>query len=139
MMLKILFDTNIIFTYLTRRNDMFLNESVELVKCVKDGVCQGFIAFHSVSTLWYLLRKTDEDIRREMLEETLNIFEIAVARRKELLSAIQNKAFQDFEDAIIVKCAQNANCDFIVTANINDFIVSDVMTLTPNRLLEFLL
>ena len=54
----ILIDTNILLNYLTNRGDPYLEQSAEIVRKCANGECTGYIAFHTVSTLWYVLRET---------------------------------------------------------------------------------
>ena len=54
------------------------------------------------------------------------------------LSAVQNIDFRDFEDCLQDKCAKEARCDYIVTANLKDFANSEVPAVTPDRLLKII-
>ena len=53
----LLIDTNILLNYITNRPDPYLEQSVEIVRKCANGECTGYIAFHTLSTLWYVLRK----------------------------------------------------------------------------------
>ena len=56
--MAVLIDTNILLNYITNREDKYLNESVRIVELCALGKLNGYIAFHTLSTLWYVLRKT---------------------------------------------------------------------------------
>ena len=53
--MALLIDTNVILNYITNRDDPYLEQSVEVVMCCVDGGCTGYIAFHTLSTLWYVV------------------------------------------------------------------------------------
>lgn len=53
----VLIDTNILLNHLTNRQDDYLKQSVKIVEMCAMGECTGYIAFHTLSTLWYVLRK----------------------------------------------------------------------------------
>ena len=58
----VLIDTNILLNYLTNRDDDYLKQSIRIVEMCAKGECIGYIAFHTLSTLWYVLRKrSDKD------------------------------------------------------------------------------
>ena len=56
-MIRVLLDANVIFTYLTKREDPFLHECEEIIRLCAEGKIEGFIALHSLSIVWYLMRK----------------------------------------------------------------------------------
>ena len=53
--MALLIDTNVILNYITNRDDPYLEQSVEVVRCSVDGGCTVYIAFHTLSTLWYVV------------------------------------------------------------------------------------
>ena len=60
----LLIDTNILLNYLTNRDDLSSQQSLEIVRMCATGECTGYIAFHTLSTIWYVLRKWDDEKRR---------------------------------------------------------------------------
>lgn len=132
----LLIDTNILLNYLTNRDDPYLEQSVEIVRRCADGGCTGYIAFHTLSTLWYVLRKRPDKERRENLRDICTIFNVATASQTEILDAIDRDYFEDFEDCLQDKCAKEVGADFIVTCNLKDFENSEIPAITPIDLLE---
>lgn len=65
----LLIDTNILLNYITNREDPYLEQSVEIVRKCAVGECTGYNAFHSLSTLWYVLRKRSDSVRRQNLKD----------------------------------------------------------------------
>lgn len=67
--LVVLIDTNILLNYITNREDKYLSESIKIVELCASGKLNGYIAFHTLSTLWYVLRKRNDKERRENLRD----------------------------------------------------------------------
>ena len=101
----VLVDTNILLNYLTNREDEYLEHSIRIVEMCAKEECIGYIAFHTLSTLWYVLRKHSDNVRRENLRDICEIFTVASASQKEILDAIDKDSFSDFEDCLQDKCA----------------------------------
>ena len=133
----LLIDTNVLLNYLTNRNDPYLEQSVEIIRRCADGRCIGYIAFHTLSTLWYVLRKRSDSVRRQNLKDICTIFSVASASQTEILDAIERDNFTDFEDCLQDKCAKDVGADFIITCNVKDFENSEIPAITPTDYLEF--
>ncbi len=136
--LRILIDTNVAYTFLTKRTDKFSKEAEEIMFLCSGNRIKGYIAFHSISTMWYLGRKSSEKVRREIIGTACDLLKVVGASQKAIISAVQNIDFRDFEDCLQDKCAKEAGCDYIVTANLKDFANSEVPAVTPDRLLKII-
>ena len=132
----LLIDTNVILNYLTGRSDQYLDSSIKIVKKCASGECTGYIAFHTLSTLWYVLRKWSDKERRDSLKLVCQIFTVASASQSEILAAIENDKFSDFEDCLQDECAQEFDADFIVTRNVKDFAHSTVKAVSPEEFIQ---
>lgn len=132
----VLIDTNVLLNYLTNREDSYLKESIEIVRMCAKGECTGYIAFHSLSTLWYVLRKRSDKERRQNLKDICEIFSVASASQSEILDAIEKENFEDFEDCLQDKCAKEVGADFIITCNTRDFENSEVPAITPDAFIK---
>ena len=64
--MAVLIDTNVIIDFLTTREPFFEASKKVLTKC-SHGEVEGYLAFHSVPNLWYILRKAPEEERRKWL------------------------------------------------------------------------
>ncbi|MBR3621910.1 MAG: PIN domain-containing protein [Selenomonadaceae bacterium] len=137
--LRVLIDTNVAMTFLTKRKDPYTKEAEEVMFFCASEKIIGFLAFHSLSTIWYLGRKLGVEKGREMLETVCNILNVVGASQREVEKAIKNRDFKDFEDCLQDKCAKEANCDYIVTANMKDFINSEVPAIAPDELVKIFL
>lgn len=85
----VLIDTNILLNYITNREDPYLEQSVEIVRKCAIGECTGYIAFHTLSTLWYVLRKRSDSVRRQNLKDICEIFTVATASQAEIIDALK--------------------------------------------------
>ena len=134
----VLIDTNILLNYLTNREDDYLEHSIRIVEMCAKGECIGYIAFHTLSTLWYVLRKRSDNERRENLRDICEIFTVASASQKEILDAIDKDSFSDFEDCLQDKCAKEVGADYIITCNGKDFENAEVAAVNPKEFLELI-
>lgn len=83
--MAVLIDTNILLNYITNREDKYLNESIRIVELCALGKPNGYIAFHTLSALWYVLRKKSDKERRNNLRDICMIFSVASASQEEII------------------------------------------------------
>ena len=74
--MRILLDTNILITYLSGRDDPYSAECEKIVQMCSDEAAEGVVAFHSLSTIWYLTRKAPENLRRGYIKQICVLFDI---------------------------------------------------------------
>ena len=129
--MAVLIDTNVLLNYITNRNDKYLNESIKIVEFCALGKLNGYIAFHTLSTLWYVLRKKPDKKRRYYLRDICKIFSVASASQTEIVDAIEKATFSDFEDCLQDKCAKEVGADYIITVNEKDFTNSEIEAINP--------
>ncbi|MDE7211574.1 MAG: PIN domain-containing protein [Lachnospiraceae bacterium] len=133
----VLIDTNVILDFLVTR-EPFYRASAEILSRCAAGELAGYIAFHSVPNLWYILRKTPEEKRREWMEDICSFLRVTGAEHEEVVGAIRRKDFPDFEDCLQDKCAKSAGAEYIITRNPSDFMNSEVPAVEPEIFLEML-
>lgn len=134
----ILFDTNIILDILEKRHPFYATSKSVLEKCVSDDVF-GYIALHSVSNIFYILRKRYSAAgRRKLLLNILDLLQITGADHKHVRNALQRGDFSDFKDCLQDECAKQIHADYIVTRNITDFSTSVIPAVTPEQMLKLL-
>ncbi len=136
--MPVLFDTNIILDVLEKRFPFYDASKSVLERCVS-GEITGYIALHSISNLFYILRKRYSAAdRRKLILDILNLLQIANADHEGVRSALQREDFSDFEDCLQDECAKQIHADYIVTRNINDFSVSVIPAVLPEDMLKIL-
>ena len=132
----VLIDTNIALDFLTVRQPFYYSAKAVLQACADDKV-QGYIAFHSLPNIFYILRKNySEKDRRSMLERLCLVLQVTGASHDKVCEAISWDEFSDFEDCLQAECAKEISADYIVTRNADDFKYSHVKAITPEELLE---
>ena len=132
----VLIDTNVALDFLTARQPFYHDARAILQACATDKL-QGYIAFHSLPNIFYILRKSysDED-RRAMLKRLCLVLQVTGASHDRVCEAISREGFSDFEDCLQDECAQEVSADYIVTRNVDDFKYSRVKAVTPEEFLQ---
>ena len=86
----------------------------------------AFIAWHSVSNLYYVLRRSRGDSRaRQFIAELLEFVSVAETTTDDVLYAA-SLPMSDFEDAMQVAAARACGASHIVTRNARDYVRSPV-------------
>lgn len=119
--MKALIDTNVALTFVSGREDRYAAATVEIMRMCAEERIEGMIAFHSLSTIWYVLRQLPEELRRDWIRQLCLILTVVGADNEAVLKAIDNLEFRDFEDALQDCCAAGGEADYIVTANLRDY------------------
>ena len=136
MVNKILIDTNVLLDYLLEREPFFEDAKGIMVSCA-EGKAKGCIAAHSISNMFFILRKDyNAKERREILSNLCSIFDVEGIDKAKLLSGLANEDFADFEDCLQMECAKSYGADYIVTRNIADYSVSEVKAIEPKDYLK---
>lgn len=133
---RILIDTNVLLDYLLEREPFFEDAKKVILLCT-DGNAKGCIAAHSISNMFFILRKDySAKERREVLLNLCKIFDIEGIDKAKLISGLQNETFPDFEDCLQMECAKSFGSEYIVTRNVSDYLSSEVKAITPKDYLE---
>ena len=133
--MKALFDTNVVLDVILDR-PLSATASRAALTWGFDRPGRACLAWHSVATLAYFLRKhgTPENVRPLMGELAARL-EIVGGNDRELLRAIA-LPITDFEDAMIAALAESADATHIVTRNLPDFRRSPVKAVSPEEFLR---
>lgn len=137
--MDVLLDANVILNFATGRNDPFAQDSERIMELAAAGRFNGYLAFHSLSIIWYVLRhgRTAEQTRQS-LEMICDILTAVSIPHSLVERAIQNRAFPDFEDCLQDECASFVNADYLVTCNGKDFSAAKTKTVSPTEFLSIL-
>lgn len=137
--MDILIDTNVIMNFITGRDDPYRAACERVMELCAEGRFVGYVAFHSLSTVWYVVRKRKSEAEaRFWLDQICNMMVIAGASQAQVIEAVNNHGFRDFEDCLQDECAVSVNADFIVTCNVKDFKCAKTETITPDVLVTIL-
>ena len=137
--MRILLDTNVIINFITEQEDPYLEECNKLMEMCVEGEFKGYMAFHSLSTIWYVIkRQKSEDEARFWLKRICGFLTIAVSTQSQVKEAIDNNLFKDFEDCLQDECARNIDADYIVTCNDKDYKYAKSTVVTPVEMIKIL-
>ena len=135
----ILIDTNIILDYLIPRMP-FIDIANDVLNLCFHQKCSGYIATHSITNIFYILRKQFTiSERKKLLLDLCDFIEVAGIQKKQVIDALSNENFDDFEDCLQVECAKLVNADYIVTRNIADFSTSPIHAILPEDFLQIMM
>lgn len=136
--MKVLIDTNILLDYLLER-EPFAQPAQKIVRACQENKLTGFLAAHSITNMFFILRRhyTDGE-RRALLLDLCELFTIEGIDKYKLYAALCKKEFHDFEDCLQAECARACGADFIVTRNVKDFGYSEIPCVTPDLLCDII-
>jgi hypothetical protein len=116
----VLIDLNILLDVLQKREPFFATSAL-LLAAVETGRIEGYVAAHSITTLFYLLQKgKSPSDARATITNLLQFLKIAPIDQTTIEQAL-NLDFQDFEDAFQMICAVQCKADCLITRNIKDY------------------
>jgi predicted nucleic acid-binding protein len=136
-MKKVLFDTNVVLDVLLNR-DPFAAASAAAWSDVENGLADGMLAAHAVTTIHYLVRKEMGAVRtKRIISSILRILRVAAVDTRVVQEALE-LPFSDFEDAVTAAAARLARCECIVTRDPKGFRGSSIPCITPEALIPLL-
>lgn len=136
-MINVLIDTNILLDFIQGREHFSLSEQI-LRFCAKKEI-NGFMAAHSIPNMFYILRKnfTDNE-RREILLSLAELIPVVKIDQEKIVTALNKKAFTDFEDCLQSQCAKEVNAEYIITRNVGDYSESEIKAILPADFLDLM-
>src|SRR5688500_5951314 len=112
--MKVLLDCNVLMDVADQRQPFFADSSAVVDWC-EQHPGSGFVAWHTVATLYYLLvRKNGDQMVREFLRDLLGFVEVVATGTAEAKHAL-NLPIPDFEDGMQTAAAVLAGADYIIT------------------------
>ena len=125
MGLRILVDTNILLDYLLCR-EPYDKAARDIVIACKQRDVLGCIAAHSISNMFFILRKVFSiEERRSLLRNLCELFAVEGIDKTKILEALAN--------CLQMECAIAFRADYIVTRNCDDFKGSRIPCIEPEK------
>ncbi len=135
--IKVLFDLNIILDVL-QESEPFYEMSAQLLAYAETGKIQGFVAPHSLTTLFYLIQKDQSAAHAKVtITNLLQILKIAAVDQSTIEQAL-SLSYKDFEDAVQMMAAVQCKADYLVTRNVKDFKPAPLSVIQPSELLALI-
>ena len=130
---RILVDTNVLLDYLLCR-EPFDSAARRILLACKQGEATGCIAAHSISNMFFILRKAFcVEERKNILKSVCELFEVEGIDKEKILAALADERFSDFEDCLKMECAISFQADYIVTRDIDDFRSNSIPCIEPDE------
>ena len=132
--LRALIDLNVILDVLQRR-EPFYDGSARVLAAAEIGSIEGWVAAHSLTTLFYLLaRYQSAEKARVALTDLLIFLSVATVDQVVIEQAL-NLPYPDFEDAVQMMAAVRSGAQYLVTRNVRDYSMGPLPVLQPAELL----
>ena len=116
----VLIDINVLLDVLQMRKP-FYEHSAQLLALAETGQVKAYLSSHSVTTLFYLIRKERNNSEaRALITSLLQILKVAAVDQATIEQAL-HLDYKDFEDAVLMICAVQLKANCLVTRNVKDF------------------
>ena len=134
--LAVLIDTDVIIDFMIDR-EPFTKIAKEIIKKSQENKINAFLAAHSVTNIFYILRKIySVSERKQRLMDLCKSISVVEIGHDVIFKALANSDFIDIEDCLQAECAIAAKADYIVTRNIKHYAHSVIPAILPNNLLK---
>ena len=131
--MKILVDTNVILDSLATREPY--NKSADIIfDLIAKNHVEGYLNTSSVTDIYYILRKVLGDTAsKNEIRKILYVLQVIEVTKSDCQTALDSP-ISDFEDALIIVCADKVNLDYIVTRD--DELLKLPNVISPNEFLS---
>lgn len=133
--MKLLLDADVLLDTALRRQP-FSVDSDRTIQWCQETPNSALVAWHTVSNLYYLLRRDLGDAKtRAFISDLMRFVSVASGGREAVRQALVIP-MRDFEDALQVAAALTGGAEVIVTRNRRDFARSPLPAVTPSQFLR---
>lgn len=133
----ILVDLNVILDVIQQRQP-FYEESARVVDAVVRGQAVGWLAAHSITTLFYVINRVrNRETAVTAITGLLDVFTVAAVDDQVIRQALA-WGWPDFEDAVQMAAAVNIQADYLITRSPRDFQSAHVPVVQPAAFLTLL-
>jgi predicted nucleic acid-binding protein len=132
--MRVFFDTNVLLDDYYQR--VGAAASKEAGSYCADSPHQGWIAWHTISNAYYLVRNHSKSGEKagKFVADLLAWVEVTATSRSDALAALAF-GMGDFEDALQLAAAVACGADVLLTRNNADFKASPIPVMTPEEFL----
>lgn len=129
-----LLDTDVLIDVALERRP-YSDPASELLDRIEYGAEAAYIAWHSLSNLYYIVAPTRGGLRtRDFIVELTRFVAVAATNTEDIRYAAE-LPMTDFEDAMQVAAARACGARHIVTRNIRDYVRSPIRAVNPEEAL----
>ena len=134
---RVLVDLNLILDVLQQREPFYLL-SARVLAAAETGLIEGYVAAHTLTTLFYLLAKDQSpETARVSLTELLQFLAVAAVDQDTIEQAL-TLPYKDFEDAVQMTSAVQVGAKYLVTRDVRDYKAGPLAVVQPAELLALL-
>lgn len=131
--MNVLIDTNVILDAVAKRLP-FNDNAEKIFYLVAEEKFTASITANSVTDIYYLIRKHLKSSKEAklVLLKLFSLFQIVDVTGADCEKALELN-ISDYEDALVVTCAQRSKMDYIITRNMKDFTNSPIPSIAPEN------
>ena len=134
---RVLIDLNLILDVLQQREPFYLL-SARVLAAAETGLIEGYVAAHTLTTLFYLIAKDQSpETARVSLTELLQFLAVAAVDQDTIEQAL-TLPYNDFEDAVQMTSAVQVGVKYLVTRDVRDYKAGPLAVLQPAELLALI-
>lgn len=132
--MRLFFDTNVLLN--SALGEPGGTESEQCIFLCGTGIHEGWVAWHSLSNVHYVIRSRTKSktYATRTVTELLKWAEVAETMKSDANTAL-SYGMNDFEDALQLAAAMACNADVVLTRNTTDFKSSSIPVMTPEEFL----
>lgn len=133
--MNVLIDTNVILDAVAKRPP-FNDNAEKIFYLVAQEKVTASITANSVTDIYYLIRKhlkSPEEAKLVLLK-LFSLFQIIDVTGADCEKALELN-ISDYEDALIVTCAERSKMKYIIIRDMKDFANSPIPSITPENFL----
>ena len=135
--MRLLLDINVLLDVLLER-DPWARPAAELLATIETNQAQGFVAAHTLPTVYYVVAKSqDRDTATRAMHDLLHLLDVVPVEKQDFYRAL-SLPLNDFEDAVQAAAAFRIDAEYLVTRNEPDFKGASIATATPSTVLSLL-
>ena len=133
--MKIFLDTNVLLDMVQDRAGADNARQIVGI-CRENNWTRLYVSYLSMANIAYVLRKKPTEEVKDCLARLYKLVGILPMNDMQLMTAIRNCDSPDFEDALQIMCAEEKDCDVIISSNISHFRpFTDIPVLSPAEFL----
>jgi predicted nucleic acid-binding protein len=134
--MNVLIDCDVLIDFLVDR-EPFTGTAKRIIEQARENIIDAYLAPHSISNIFYLLRKTHSvSERKQALLDICQSVSVVSMGTNIVIKALEDINFDNVEDCLQAECAKVINADYIVTRNIEDYAKSQIPAILPEDLLN---
>jgi predicted nucleic acid-binding protein len=135
--MRLLLDINVLLDVVLER-DPWARPAAELLAIIETNQAQGFVAAHTLPTVYYVVAKSqDRDTATRAMHDLLRLLDVVPVEKQDFYRAL-SLPLNDFEDAVQAAAAFRIDAEYLVTRNEPDFKGASIATATPSTILSLL-